>query len=246
MMAAMRLRTPAWLLTRPIAHRGLHGSDGPENSLAAFDAAIASGYPIELDVHLAAGGELAVFHDRELARMTGVEGHVDRMPWARLSTLRLAGSDEPIPELSQVLARVRGRVPLVVELKPSGRPAALCRAVLAAIADYAGELALQSFDPLLLARLRRGGCRRPIGVLASDFVDQTLPPLQKVVLRNLLLAPLSRPSYVGYQLRCLPHPAATAARRLGCALVAWTIRSEAELLRARELADNVIFESVRP
>ena len=37
----------SWLFSRPIAHRGLHGIDAPENSLAAFAKAIEAGYPIE-------------------------------------------------------------------------------------------------------------------------------------------------------------------------------------------------------
>ncbi|MBC8071588.1 MAG: glycerophosphodiester phosphodiesterase [Deltaproteobacteria bacterium] len=242
----MRLRTPDWLLARPIAHRGLHDAERPENSVAAYDAAIAAGYPIELDVHLGSGGELVVFHDRELARMTGAEGWVDRVPWSTLSGLRLGGSDEAIPTLQQVLARVAGRVPVVVELKPSERASALCRAVLDALVDYRGAIAIQSFDPRLLARLRAASWRGPLGVLASDFADQDMGKTRKLVLRNLLLAPASLPSYIGYQLRCLPHPAATLARRLGCAIVAWTIRTEAELARAAELADNVIFEEIRP
>lgn len=242
----MRLRPPAWLLARPIAHRGLHDAERPENSLAAYDAAIAAGYPIELDVHLGSGGELLVFHDRELERMTGAPGWIDRVPWSVLSTLRLSATDEPIPLLPQVLARVDGRVPVVVELKPSERGAALCRAVIDALADYHGAVAVQSFDPRLLARLRAARFRGPLGVLASDFADQHMGRLQKLVLRNLVLAPASLPSYIGYQLRCLPHPAATLARRFGCAIVAWTIRSQDDLERARGLADNVIFENVRP
>jgi glycerophosphoryl diester phosphodiesterase len=242
----MRLRTPDWLLVRPIAHRGLHDAERPENSLAAYGAAIAHGYPIELDVHLGSGGELLVFHDRELERMTGAPGWIDRVPWSVLAALRLAGTDEPIPLLSQVLARVGGRVPIVVELKPSDRAAALCRAVLDALAAYRGEVAIQSFDPRLLARLRAARFRGPLGVLASDFAEQPMSAARKWVLRNLVLAPASLPSYIGYQLSCLPHPAATLARRLGCAIVAWTIRSDDEIERARGLADNVIFERVRP
>lgn len=242
----MRLRAPDWLLARPIAHRGLHDAVRPENSLPAYDAAIAAGYPIELDVHLGVGGELVVFHDRELERMTGTKGWVDRVPWSTLSKLRLAGTEHPIPTLAEVLARVDGRVPIVVELKPSERGALLCRAVLGVLAEYRGAIAMQSFDPRLLARLRASRWRGPLGVLASDFADQDMSTVQKLVLRNLLLAPAALPTYVGYKLQCLPHPAAAIARALGCAIVAWTIRSEADLALGRRLADNVIFEHLRP
>ena len=47
----------------PFAHRGLHGSGLVENSRAAFDAAVAAGHGIELDVQASRDGEAIVFHD---------------------------------------------------------------------------------------------------------------------------------------------------------------------------------------
>jgi len=55
------------------AHRGLHGEGRPENSMAAFRAALENGYGIELDIHLLADGNLAVIHDSLLKRTTGAE-----------------------------------------------------------------------------------------------------------------------------------------------------------------------------
>jgi glycerophosphoryl diester phosphodiesterase len=69
----------AWdlLFGPPIAHRGLWSPDGPpENSLAGFQAACAAGYGIELDVQLSADGEAMVFHDDDLARLTGAPGRL--------------------------------------------------------------------------------------------------------------------------------------------------------------------------
>ena len=53
------------------AHRGLHGNGIPENSLAAFRLAAEAGCGIELDVQLSRDGEVMVFHDYTLTRMTG-------------------------------------------------------------------------------------------------------------------------------------------------------------------------------
>ena len=52
------------------AHRGLHSEGIPENSMAAFKAALDHGYGIELDVHLLKDGNLAVIHDSLLNRTT--------------------------------------------------------------------------------------------------------------------------------------------------------------------------------
>ena len=79
-----------WLVARPIAHRGWHGADRPENSLAAATAARDAGYAVECDVQLSADGEAVVFHDERLERLTGAEGRVADAPLAKLRALRLA------------------------------------------------------------------------------------------------------------------------------------------------------------
>ncbi|MCL2631372.1 MAG: hypothetical protein FWD49_07660 [Firmicutes bacterium] len=54
----------------PIAHRGLHGSNGIiENTTSAFKLAIEKGYTIELDVKLLKDGKAVVFHDANLKRL---------------------------------------------------------------------------------------------------------------------------------------------------------------------------------
>lgn len=63
-----RRNAPGWegLLGWKYAHRGLHDEKKPENSLAAFRAALEHGYGAELDLHLLADGNLGVMHDSDL------------------------------------------------------------------------------------------------------------------------------------------------------------------------------------
>src|SRR3546814_14142430 len=64
------------LIAQPFAHRGLHGDGRVENSMAAFEAAIAAGHGFELDVQETADGQALVFHDSDLrseARSVGTE-----------------------------------------------------------------------------------------------------------------------------------------------------------------------------
>ena len=124
----------------PIAHRGLHAArDGrPENSLAAFAHACALGFPAELDVRLTRDGEVVVFHDRALRRLTGAAGRVEDRAAAEVRALRLLGTGERVPLLREVLDLVGGRVPLLIELKAGAPPTRLEHAVLAALDGYAG------------------------------------------------------------------------------------------------------------
>jgi glycerophosphoryl diester phosphodiesterase len=87
-----------WITTRPIAHRGLHqGTAVPENSLAAFEGAIAAQHPIELDVQLVADGNLVVFHDRDLKRLTGHKGRIADHNLQSLKQLCLYGTEQTSP-----------------------------------------------------------------------------------------------------------------------------------------------------
>ena len=111
---------PDAFLGPPIAHRALHdvSAGRPENSLSAVQAAIAVGYGIEIDLQLTADGAAMVFHDYGLKRLTGRDGTVRQRTAADLSAIPLAGGDgETIPTLAEVLDRVAGQVPLLIELK---------------------------------------------------------------------------------------------------------------------------------
>ena len=100
-----------------LAHRGLHGGSIAENSIPAFAAAADRGIGIELDVRLSSDGEVVIFHDDTLERMTGMSGGVSNYTAKELAKLSLADTGYGIPTLREVLALVNGRVPLLVELK---------------------------------------------------------------------------------------------------------------------------------
>jgi glycerophosphoryl diester phosphodiesterase len=85
-----------------LAHRGL-ATSAPENSMAAFAAAVELGVThLETDVHATADGELVVFHDATLERLTDLQGPVGAVPWAVLRQARL-GDGERVPRLADVL-----------------------------------------------------------------------------------------------------------------------------------------------
>jgi len=87
-----------------IAHRG-GGEEAPENSVAAFEAAVRLGFThLETDVHVTADGVLVAFHDEHLDRVTDGEGAVASLPWSEVRQARIAGT-EPIPTLDELLER---------------------------------------------------------------------------------------------------------------------------------------------
>ncbi|NNL35914.1 MAG: phosphodiesterase, partial [Silicimonas sp.] len=145
---------PERLLTRPIAHRGLHDvTDGrPENSRAAVRAAIARNYSIEIDLQPSADGVAMVFHDYDLDRLSTGTGPIRNASAKALGQTGLKGGDEGVPTLAEVLAEVRGRVPLLIELKDPDRTLGhdvglLVRAAASVLEGYGGEYAVMSFNP---------------------------------------------------------------------------------------------------
>ena len=245
--AASRADALSWVRGAPFAHRGLFDANSgpPENSLPAFAAACEAGYGIELDVHLAQGGLVAVFHDETLDRLCGRPGRIADLRHADLTTLRLADSDTHVPSLGEVLALVGGRVPILVELK--GRDARLLAPHVAALLDhYEGPRAATSFDPRVLKVLRRVAPDLPRGQLAGAQTWPGIARWQLATANRLMYDTVGRPAFYVYEVHHLNAPALVHRRRRGALAVAWTARTAEDLELARRFADNVIFEGVRP
>jgi glycerophosphoryl diester phosphodiesterase len=85
------------------SHRGGAG-DWPENTMRAFEAAVALGYRyVETDVHVTADGVLLAFHDDVLDRVTDRTGVIAELPWSEVSAAKVGGR-EPIPRFEELLA----------------------------------------------------------------------------------------------------------------------------------------------
>jgi glycerophosphoryl diester phosphodiesterase len=139
------------LMKTAYAHRGLWDAKNPENSLAAFRAAVENGFGIELDVQLTKDGELVVFHDVSLSRMTGCDGFVYEKTYEELCALTLGKSNERIPTFREVLALVDGRVPLLVEIKSDHAWRSVAESAASLLDGYEGAYTVESFHPLVVA-----------------------------------------------------------------------------------------------
>ncbi|MEL7211499.1 MAG: glycerophosphodiester phosphodiesterase family protein [Pseudomonadota bacterium] len=237
---------------RPIAHRGYHdlARGRVENSRAAFGAAIAHGYGVELDLQLSADGEAVVFHDYELSRLTDLRGPVRQRPMENLRTIKLSGSDDVIASLPEVLAQVSGRVPLLIELKDQDGAmgpeiGALETAVADALGDYDGPVALMSFNPHSVRTLASLLPDIPRGLVTCAF-DQadwpTLPADTRTLLADIPDYDRVGASFISHDAKDLHAPRVAELKADGAKVLCWTIRSPEEEIIARRTADNVTFE----
>ncbi len=104
-----------------VAHRGAVGPGEPENTLAAFRLAIASGAEaIEIDLRGTKDGEIVVIHDATVDRTTNGSGAVAELTLAQLRRLD-AGRGEHIPTYQEVLQLVSGTgIVLLLDIKKGG------------------------------------------------------------------------------------------------------------------------------
>lgn len=250
MPTATQADPPKWLKQTPVAHRGLHdiARGIPENSRAAFSAAVKNGFAIELDVRLTADGMPVVFHDAELDRLCGKPGIVSQMTLAALKQEKLLGTEEMVPSLHDVLDLVRGAVPLLIEIKKDkGEPAGTLEAGVANLLQhYPGQVAVQSFSPRTVNWFARNAPQILRGQIAShpDSMGKDLPWHHRMILRWMLNNFYGDPAFLAYDVNDLPSPLTARYRAAGKILLSWTIRTREQRARAAAHADNVIFEEL--
>ena len=229
----------AWLSAQPFAHRGLHGGDRVENSRAAFTAAIAAGHGIECDVQLSRDGIAFVFHDDTLDRLAGRADAVASLSSDVLAGIVLAGSDERIPRLTDMLRLVAGQVPLLIEIKSRNRRVApICQAVVRALEGYSGPVAIMSFNPLVGAWFATHAPRILRGLVVTE---ENATTLRARIERHLWLW-RAQAQFLAYDIRDLPSRFAAAQRARGLPVTTWTVRTARQLETASAHADAPIHE----
>jgi glycerophosphoryl diester phosphodiesterase len=213
-----------------VGHRGGRGAGWPaENTIDAFERARQQGArAIELDARTCEGGEVIVFHDETLERMT--EGRlwqrVSETTLAALRAVSLAGGAR-VPTLGEALEWARDRgVAVNVELKHDVVDrVALARGALRAIHRARADVCVSSFDPSLLVAAAAITPRVPRALLVHSGQARWADVLQEIV-----RAPLVRALHLERTQTDARTLARVARRRLRCGV--WTVNDPAE---AREL-----------
>ncbi|MBQ7377131.1 MAG: glycerophosphodiester phosphodiesterase [Clostridia bacterium] len=226
-------------------HRGYHTVNGlPENSMAAFLAAVEKGQGIETDVQLSQDGVPMLFHDYTLTRMCGVEKKLTDCTAEELKGYRLLDSNEQIPTLAELLAAVDGRVPLLIELKGETTDTSLCPRVAERLDAYRGVYCVESFNPMLLRWYRRNRKQVLRGQLVTNLIKDKKPSLLNLLLTHLLLNFLSRPDFIAYNGHYPSLPSIRLCRRLGADGVRWTVSTPDELEAVHKNGEQAIYENI--
>ena len=232
------------------AHRGLHDNvtDAPENSMAAFHKAVEAGFGMELDVQVTKDGVPVIFHDFTLNRICGAEGKPAECTYEELQAYTLCNSGERIPRLSDMLALVDGRVPLIVEIKAETADVSCCVFIDEMLRAYKGAYCIESFNPMVLWWFRRNHKEAVRGQLSSNFRKEGVYwNVFYFAMTHLLFNFLTKPDFIAYNHEFREEPGRRICRRLyRLPAAAWTIRSEQELAVVGEAFDVFIFERFLP
>ena len=247
-MTAGKKPKQQWLVEYRYAHRGLHDETYPENTIPAFLKAAAQGYAIELDVHLSKDGELVVFHDGLLERMTGKQGRVEDYTAKELQTFTLGKTRYTIPLLKEVLEQINGGVPILIETKNEGMGGKLEVQLYEMMRKYQGRYAVQSFSPFSIGWFKKNAPEVLRGQLSGGFAAgaEHIAKINRVLLSQLLTNFLCRPNFISYEEKRVNACVVQRLKKGGIPVLCWTVRSEAQEKEARRYANTVIFEGYCP
>ena len=240
-------------LIRPIAHRGLHvkAQGRIENTASAFEAAIAKGFGIECDLQPAQDYAPVVFHDDTLGRLTEGKGPVKAPDAAALKRDRRC-TERAIAfcPLQEFLELVRGRVPLLIEIKSDWQEGdQFAHAIAPILKRYKGPYGLMSFDPRRVQPFAELLPGVPRGIVAGGIRKDrhAVPWIRRWSVPTLWRNDFLRPDFLAYYVRGLPSAAANLSKRpRGMPLFTWTVRTPADRAKADRHADAMIFEGFEP
>jgi glycerophosphoryl diester phosphodiesterase len=240
-----------WLTARPVAHRGLHDAAAGviENTPSAFRAAIAGSYAIECDLQITADGEAMVHHDDALGRLTDGTGRLADLPAADLKCVPFKATGDHMLTLGELCDLVGGRVTLFLELKSRfDGDLRLAERAANVLRSYGGPVALMSFDPEPVARLKTIAPALTRGLVAQrrDRANRDEKESRHGIryAGHALSAGLQ---FLAYRVKDLPSPLPFIARNImRLPLLTWTVRTAEDRERAQAWADQMIFEGFRP
>jgi hypothetical protein len=232
-----------------VAHRGFHNKEKgiPENSLAAFTAAMDNGYAIEIDIHTTKDGEVVIFHDDTTDRMCGVSGVIEQMTLEELKRLSLGDTNEKIPTLSELLEICRKDTVLVIEYKCTPKNyKILCEKADIILSKYNVKYIVQSFNPFAMGWFKKNKKDILRGQLATYFIKENKKNFVRILCGFLLFNFVSRPDFVSYKVSFTNTLPRRICALLGCINAGWTIRDQDTLDKYKKHYSIYIFENFTP
>lgn len=225
-----------------IAHRGVHnGKDIIENSLEAFKEAVNKNYIIELDVHFLKDGEVVVFHDDNIERMTGINKNLKDCTYDEIRNIKLLNKNTYIPKFSDVLKLVDGKVPILIELKNDNKVGLLESSLVQILKKYNGKYAVQSFNPLSIMWFKNNYPNIIRGQLVCKFKNKKMDNIKKFIIKTMFFNIITNPDFISHSVDDLSYKEVNKIKK-NKFILGWTVRNKERYDELIKYYDNLICE----
>jgi glycerophosphoryl diester phosphodiesterase len=232
--------------TEVFAHRGAK-MVAPENTIPAFEAAIAQGaHGVELDVQCSKDGILVVMHNLTVDATTNGQGPVANLNASELAKLDAGSHFNPkfanvgVPTLEDVLEVTAGKIKLNIEIKnhdPMGGREVEPLVELVQANNLYDQVIVSSFNPIALVKLRHIDPQIALGLL---YWGQHLPAF----LREIWLSPILRPEAFHPHHSLIDEEYMVWANAAPAAVNTWTVNDADEARRLAALGVDTIITDV--
>ena len=225
-----------------IAHRGVHNEkDIIENSLEAFKEAVNKNYIIELDVHFLKDGDVVVFHDDNIERMTGINKNLKDCTYDEIRNIKLLNKNTYIPKFSDVLKLVDGKVPILIELKNDNKVGLLESSLVQILKKYNGKYAVQSFNPLSIMWFKNNYPNIIRGQLVCKFKNKKMDNIKKFILKTMFFNIITNPDFISHSVDDLSYKEVNKIKK-NKFILGWTVRNKERYDELIKYYDNLICE----
>ena len=146
-----------------------------------------------------------------------------------------------IPLLTDVLDLVRGRVPILIEIKTNNNMKKLVPKLKEILDEYKGCVFIQSFNPFALRRCYKLMPSILRGQLSSFFVRDHLKFYKKIPIKKLFFKKFSHIDFVSYNLDNLPNK---YVNKMDIPILAWTVKTKEDYNKAKQNANNIIVDNI--
>ena len=222
-----------------IAHRGLHSSSIPENSLLSFQKALVNNYAMEFDLTITKDEKVVVFHDDNLLRLCNVDKDIEDVTYSYLKELNLHNSNEKIPLFKEVLDLVNGKIALIIEIKKHKSIGVLENNIVKLLNNYNGEYFICSFEKNILTWFKNNNPD-----LKRGLIFESSPKRFEKYNKTLFLYKYykTKPNFISLDYRLLDSSIYEFCKNNNLELITWTIRNKEDYKKIKDKVDGVIFE----
>lgn len=238
---------PQWLKGKYVAHRGLTEAGVTENTLQAFENAIAKGYNIEMDVQLTKDGYPVIYHDLHLGRLTDHDCYVKDLTLEEIKNVNYLKGGK-IPTLQEALKVCEGRCGIMLEVKKDSYHCPeidVEEVIYPILKEYKGDFIVKSFNPHTVLWFVTNAPEMSKGLLSEYEEFDEYPEADRLIVKKLIDPKKPLIDFFDYHVNKVGSTVWTEATK-NLPVVIWTARSQEQIDKLKEKAINFIFEGFIP